>query len=547
MIKKAWYKEGVVYQIYPRSFKDSNGDGIGDLRGIIEKVPYLKSLGVSIVWLSPVYQSPNDDNGYDISDYKAIHPDFGTMADMDELIEVLHKVDIKIVMDLVVNHTSDEHEWFQKSVRKEPGYEDFYHWKKNKGNWSSFFGGEAWTYHESRKEYYLHLFSKKQPDLNWDKPEVREAVKDIVKYWLDKGIDGFRCDVINLIGKEDGLPNGKFNLILRGREHYLNHPKSHQYLQELAKDVLNQYDCFTVGETGFTTPEIACLYQKEDSRELDMMFQFEHMAADNHFVKWFPKKFKPMNLKKPLSKWQNGLNGKGWNTLYLENHDQTRSVSRFGHPDWYSESAKMLATMLYFQQGTPFIYQGQEIGMTNANFTELSDYKDIESLNIYRLARKKLLYSHRKTMRLLNLASRDNARTPMQWDDSADAGFGSDRPWLKVNSNNVTINVKNNLRDDNSILKYYQKIIQLRKQYPVIVYGDYQDLHFKDKNLYLYQRSYNDERMIVLCNFSNKFINIPDDINLTGYTNILSNTLSEETLLSPYEARVYYQKSTKKA
>ncbi len=541
-MKKTWYKEGIVYQIYPRSFKDSNGDGIGDLRGIIEKVPYLKELGISIIWLCPVYQSPNDDNGYDISDYRQIHPDFGTMADMEELIDVLHQANIKLIMDLVVNHTSDEHEWFKKSVDKVAGYSDFYHWKKEKSNWSSFFGGEAWTYHPIRKEYYLHLFSKKQPDLNWDNPLVREEIKSVLRFWLDKGIDGFRCDVINLIGKEDGLPKGKFALVLRGREHYLNHRKCHQYLQEINRDVLNKYDCFTVGETAFVSPQTARLYQNEEKRELDMLFQFDHMAADNYFVKWFPKKFRPINLKKPLAKWQNELNGYGWNTLYLENHDQVRSVSRFGDTEMRNQSAKMLATMLFFQQGTPFIYQGQEIGMTNADFKALNEYKDIESLNIYQIARKKLKYSHKKTMRLLSMASRDNARTPMQWDDSEDGGFGSLHPWIGLNKNHVSINVKANLNEEDSILNYYKKIIMLRKQYPVIVYGDYQDIHKNHPRLYAYKRVLGDETLLILCNFSKKQMMLPKDIDLEGYQVILSNTVSTERLLTPYEARVYHKK-----
>lgn len=539
-MKKAWYKEGSIYQIYPRSFMDSNNDGIGDLQGVIQKIPYLKTLGIDIVWLSPVYASPNDDNGYDISDYKAIQPEFGTMADMVELIGKLHENQIKLVMDLVVNHTSDEHAWFIKSVERDPLYSEYYHWKKTQGNWTSFFGGEAWTYHPVRKEYYLHLFSKKQPDLNWDNPNVRESVKDICRFWLDLGVDGFRCDVINLIAKEDGLPNGKFHFVLRGREHYMNHPKIHAYLQELRNEVFSKYDCFTVGETAFTTPEIAADYQDEAKLELDMMFQFDHMAADNHLVKWFPKKFRPINLKKPLSVWQNGLNGRGWNTLYLENHDQARSVSRFGHPDFHDESAKMLATMLYFQQGTPFIYQGQEIGMTNAGFKDLSDYQDIESLNIYRLVTKTLRYSHRKAMRLLSVASRDNARTPMQWNNRPNAGFSQVKPWLKANLNCDRINVEENLNASNSILKYYQRILKLRKLYPVIIYGDYQDLHFKHRRLYAYSRTLAKERLIVLCNFSNKPLEIPYDISLQGYELILSNVPVDSLILSPYEARVYH-------
>ena len=401
-MKKAWYKEGVVYQIYPRSYQDSNNDGIGDLRGIINRVPYIKRLGADIVWLSPVYKSPNDDNGYDISDYRDIQPEFGTMDDMKELIAKLHGAGIKLVMDLVVNHTSDEHEWFKHSVKNDPVYKDYYHWKKEKGNWSSFFGGDAWTYNEERQEYYLHLFSKKQPDLNWDNPAVREEVKNILKFWLDLGVDGFRCDVINIIAKTDGDPDGKKRIALTGREHYLNIPKIHEYLGELRDDVLSKYDCFTVGESVLITPKIALEYIADDKRELNMVFQFDHMGADNHFVKWFMKPFHPINLKKPLSKWQNALKGKGWNTLYLENHDQPRSISRFGNKQFYQESAKLLATMLYFQQGTPFIYQGQEIGMENIAFDNLDDYQDIETKNIYKTGRKMGL-SHKRMMKKIKM------------------------------------------------------------------------------------------------------------------------------------------------
>ena len=383
-MKKEWYKEGVVYQVYPRSFYDSNNDGIGDIQGIIQKIPYLKDLGIDILWVSPVYKSPMEDNGYDISDYRDIHEEFGTLNDIKQLIKELHKAKIKLVMDLVVNHTSSEHEWFKKSVKKEGKYTDYYHWEDHEVNWTSFFGGKAWTYNEERQQYYLHLFAKGQPDLNWDNKDVREDIKAIIKFWLDMGVDGFRCDVINLIAKNNNHPKGKWSLILRGKEHYLNYPNVHKYIHELNQDVLSKYDCFTVGETGFVTPEIAELLTSPKRKELDMVFQFEHMAADNHVVKWFMKKFKPMNLKKPLAKWQNQLNGKGWNTLYLENHDQPRSISRFGSINYHYESATMLATMLYFQQGTPFIYQGQEIGMTNASFETLDEYQDIKTHNIYK-------------------------------------------------------------------------------------------------------------------------------------------------------------------
>jgi len=539
-MKHSWYREGVVYQIYPRSFQDSNHDGIGDIQGIISRIPYLKSLGISIIWLSPVYESPNDDNGYDISNYRDILKEFGTLDDMRSLIMNLHENGIKIIMDLVVNHTSDEHPWFQQSIKNIPPYNDYYYWEKQKRNWSAFFGGEAWTYNQNRDAYYLHLFSKKQPDLNWNNPLVREEVKNIMRFWLDEGIDGFRCDVINLIAKADGLPNGKPALILRGREHYLNHPKIHPYLQELKNEVISNYDCFTVGETAFVSPQTALSYIAEDVRELDMVFQFDHMAADNYFVKWFMRKFRPIQLKKPLSKWQVGLQGKGWNSLYLENHDQPRSISRFGNLKYYYESATMLATMLYFQQGTPYIYQGQEIGMLNVSFENLDDYRDIETKNIYTLGRK-LGMSHQRMMKKIKMMSRDNARTPMQWNKEKNAGFTDGTPWISVNPNYLDINVLGNVNQPDSILKYYQEIIRLRKLYPVIVYGDYNDIAFSNKKLYAYSRTDESDKIVVICNFTEKVIFLNQFDYLSSYRLILHNYKNVESLneLQPYEARVY--------
>jgi oligo-1,6-glucosidase len=540
-MNKHWSKEGVVYQIYPRSFHDSNHDGIGDIQGIIQKIPHLVNLGISIVWLSPVYASPNDDNGYDISNYYDIHPDFGTLEDMRQLIKILHLHGIKLVMDLVVNHTSDEHEWFQRSVNKVPGFADYYHWSKTKKNWTSFFGGSAWEYHPVRKEYYLHLFSKKQPDLNWDNPIVRQEVKAICRFWLDLGVDGFRCDVINIIAKETSTPQGKFALILRGKEHYLNHPKIHTYLQELKKDVFSNYDCFTVGETVFITPQIALEYIKESTLELDMVFQFEHMGADAFFVKWFIRRFKPMNLKKPLSKWQNELQSKGWNSLYLENHDQPRSISRFGSLEFHAQSAKMLATMLYFQQGTPYIYQGQEIGMTNAHFTRLDQFRDIETLNMFEFGTKVLHFSKKRMMKKIFYASRDHARTPMQWNQSEHAGFSTTTPWIEVNENYMDINVSKNATDENSILSYYQQIIALRKKFPVIVYGDYQDIGYHHPRMYCYSRSDEVNQLLVVCNFSKKPLKLPNIVQFEGMELLLCNESShpQSRLLKPYEARVY--------
>jgi oligo-1,6-glucosidase len=537
MVNK-WYQEGAVYQIYPRSFKDSNNDGIGDLQGIIEKLDYIASLGVKTIWLSPIYMSPLDDNGYDISNYCDIHPDYGTLDDFKMLLSGVHKRDMKLIMDLVVNHTSDEHPWFieAKSSKNNP-YHDYYLWRDKPNNWTSFFGGKAWSYNQVTNEYYLHLFSPKQPDLNWENPKVREEIKKILRFWLDLGVDGFRCDVINLLSKVEGLPNGKKGFILVGKEHYLNGPKIHEYLQELKQEVFNHYDCFTVGECVFMTPQIALDYIA-DEKELNMLFQFDHMAVDNFYVKWFLRKFKPLRLKKALSKWQEAINGKGWNTLYFNNHDQPRSLSRFGNESNPYHSATFLATFLFFEQGTPFIYQGEEIGMTNAHFSTLEQYKDVETHNIYRIGRK--IFGHKRMMKKIRYMSRDNARTPMQWDESAYAGFSQTTPWLEVNPNYQTINVKKNEAEPNSILNYYRQILKLRKELPVIVYGDFIEHEKKNKYLIFYERNYQDEQILVIGNYRNKATPLRININFDDYELILHNyQVSDHTLLLPYEARVY--------
>lgn len=537
MVNK-WYQEGAVYQIYPRSFKDSNNDGIGDLQGIIEKLDYIASLGVKTIWLSPIYMSPLDDNGYDISNYCDIHPDYGTLDDFKMLLSGVHKRDMKLIMDLVVNHTSDEHPWFieAKSSKNNP-YHDYYLWRDKPNNWTSFFGGKAWSYNQVTNEYYLHLFSPKQPDLNWENPKVREEIKKILRFWLDLGVDGFRCDVINLLSKVEGLPNGKIGFILVGKEHYLNGPKIHEYLQELKQEVFNHYDCFTVGECVFMTPQIALDYIA-DEKELNMLFQFDHMAVDNFYVKWFLRKFKPLRLKKALSKWQEAINGKGWNTLYFNNHDQPRSLSRFGNESNPYHSATFLATFLFFEQGTPFIYQGEEIGMTNAHFSTLEQYKDVETHNIYRIGRK--IFGHKRMMKKIRYMSRDNARTPMQWDESAYAGFSQTTPWLEVNPNYQTINVKKNEAEPNSILNYYRQILKLRKELPVIVYGDFIEHEKKKKYLIFYERNYQDEQILVIGNYRNKATPLRININFDDYELILHNyQVSDHTLLLPYEARVY--------
>lgn len=551
-MKKTWYKEGVVYQIYPRSFKDSNGDGIGDLRGIIEKLDYIKELGVDIVWICPVYKSPMVDNGYDISDYRDINPEFGTLEDWKELINGLHERGIKLVMDLVVNHTSNEHPWFLESKKsKDNPYRDYYIWREGKGkkapnNWSSFFTGSAWDYDEVTGEYYLHLFSKEQPDLNWDNPKVREEVKKIAQYWLDLGVDGFRCDVINIISKDCEFPNGRFRIGITGCEHYINGPHVHEYLQELKRDVLSKYDCFTVGETVFTSADEALKYVSEERNELSMIFHFDHMFVDNIY-KWFLRPFKLRKLKRILSHWQYTINGKGWNSLYLENHDQPRIVSRWGDDQEYRlESAKMLATMMFFQQGTPYIYQGQEIGMTNAYFKDLSQYRDIESLNIYKIGRKYLKLSHNRMMKKLQKMSRDNARTPMQWDDSENAGFTTGTPWIEVNQNYLDVNVKQAQKDPNSILNYYKKLIKLRKEHEIIVYGDYQELYPNHKHLYVYERNLDNQKLIVITSFSKKPVKftVPKNLKYTKSELLLSNyadaSSNIETFITrPFEARVY--------
>lgn len=537
MISK-WYQEGAVYQIYPRSFKDSNNDGIGDLPGIIEKLDYIQSLGVKTIWLSPIYTSPLDDNGYDISNYYDIHPDYGTLYDFKTLLAGVHKRDMKLIMDLVVNHTSDEHPWFIEAKKsKDNPYHDYYLWKDKPNNWTSFFGGKAWSYNELTNEYYLHLFSPKQPDLNWENPKVREEVKKILRFWLDIGVDGFRCDVINLLSKRRNLPNGKKGLILVGKEHYLNGPKIHQYLQELKHEVLDYYDCFTVGECVFLTPEIALDYI-ENEKELNMLFQFDHMGVDNVFVKWFLRKFKPIRLKKALSKWQNAINGRGWNTLYFNNHDQPRSLSRFGDLAYPYHSATLLATFLFFEQGTPFIYQGEEIGMTNAHFSKLEQYKDVETHNIYRIGRK--FFTHKRMMKKIQYMSRDNARTPMQWNNDAFAGFSNVQPWIEVNPNYQEINVLNNEKDQHSILNYYRKILELRKQLPVIVYGDYIEHEQNNPYLIFYERNFHNDKILIIGNYRNKSTVLKIKYDLSYYELILQNYQEiDEKKLLPYEARVY--------
>ncbi|MGN2339307.1 glycoside hydrolase family 13 protein [Clostridium cagae] len=551
-MKTNWWKESVVYQIYPRSFKDSNGDGIGDIRGIIEKLEYLRELGIDVIWLSPVYKSPNDDNGYDISDYKDIMTEFGTMNDFDELLKSAHEKGIKIMMDLVVNHTSDEHKWFVESRKSENNkYRDYYVWKKGKdgqppNNWTSCFSGPAWQYDEETEMYYLHLFSKKQPDLNWENPELRNDVYSMMQWWLGKGIDGFRMDVINFISKNQEFPdgvNGDFS------KYSMNGPRIHEFLEEINEKVLRDKNLITVGEMPGVSVEEAKLYTGEDRNELNMVFQFEHTDLGNgKYGKWHKNSFKLTDLKKIMTKWQKGLENEGWNSLYWNNHDQPRVVSRFGNDKKYwKESAKMLATCLHMMKGTPYIYQGEEIGMTNVAFQDLNDYKDIEIINVYNDLVVKNGRSHDEMMEGIHDRGRDNARTPMQWNSSVNAGFTTGIPWIKVNPNYNEINAESQIDDKDSIFNYYKELIKIRKDNEIIVYGNY-DLILEDsEEIYAYVRTLNEEQLLVICNFSSNTseFKLPNNIKSKYKKLLIANydECKEETLenisLRPYECRAY--------
>lgn len=552
-MEKKWWKESVVYQIYPRSFKDSNGDGIGDINGITEKLDYLKELGIDVIWLSPVYQSPNDDNGYDISDYQAIMEEFGTMEDFDRMLAEAHKRGIRIVMDLVVNHTSDEHAWFVESKKsRENPYRDYYIWREGKdgkepNNWGSVFNGSAWVYDETTDMYYLHLFSKKQPDLNWDNPKVREEVFSMMNWWCEKGIDGFRMDVISMISKVEGLPDGKVHGGLYGdaSPYVQNGPHVHEYLQEMNKEVLSKYDLLTVGECAGVTIEEAKKYASNKGTELGMVFQFEHMDLDQgEFSKWGDKKVKLTALKENLTKWQNELEGKAWNSLFWCNHDQPRVVSRFGNDskEYREVSAKMLATCLHLMQGTPYVYQGEELGMTNVPFASVDEFKDIESINAYHEYVESGLISKEDMMRYLCYKSRDNARTPMQWNNQENAGFTTGTPWIKVNPNYVEINAEEEVKRADSVFSYYKKLIALRHQEEVIVYGHYELLLPESEELYVYTRELNEEKLLVICNFTDKEVSYAVPNEFVGKEILISNyeeqEIKQELSLKPYEAIV---------
>ena len=551
-MNKTWWKEAVIYQIYPRSFMDSNGDGIGDLQGIVSRLDYLKYLGIDVIWLSPVYQSPNDDNGYDISDYQAIMDEFGTMEDFDELLAKAHDRGIRIVMDLVVNHTSDEHKWFLESKKsKDNPYRDYYIWREGQNeqappnNWGSCFGGSAWQYDEATSMYYLHLFLKKQPDLNWDNKEVRQSVYDMMTWWCEKGIDGFRMDVISMISKTSEMPDGKAEGLYGDFGPYCIHgPNVHKYLQEMNETVLSKYDIMTVGETAGVTTELAKQYAGEDARELNMVFQFEHVEGNGKYGKWTDQKM-PLNmLKKTLSRWQRELHGKAWNSLFWDNHDQPRAVSRFGddRPMFREISAKMLATCLHMLQGTPYIYQGEELGMTNYPFQSPDDFRDIESINAYSQWCANGPLSHEEFWPCITAKSRDNARTPMQWDDTENAGFTTGTPWISVNPNYKEINAKAETSDPDSVFHYYKKLIALRRENPVMIYGSYEPLLEDSEELFVYTRTLDLEKLLTVCNFSDKEASFTIPYEFVGAGCLISNTENTydkaEITLRPYEAFV---------
>lgn len=547
-----WFKDAIIYQIYPRSFCDGNGDGIGDIKGITSKIDHLVKLGINCVWLSPVYKSPMCDNGYDISDYMAIEPLFGTMDDFKEMIQKMHDNGIRLIMDLVMNHTSSEHPWFieaKKSINNP--YHDYYIFKKGKveirkgkhvllppNNWTGFFGEKAWKYNKDTDEWYLHLFAEGQPDVNWENEHLREEFVKIIKFWCDLGVDGFRCDVINLISKDQSFADGKELLFLKGGASYINGPRLHEYLHYLNKEALSLYDVMTVGETVFSSIEDIHKMTDESREELSMVFNFDHTSVDNFFgVKWFMRKFSLRRWKKILSFYQENLNEEGWNSIFYENHDQRRSVGRFNTDDniYRTESAKMLATSMYFLKGTPFIYEGQEIGMTNGDFQDLSEIEDVETHNIYKTARSLHLPSSYIKKTIAN-GTRDNARTPMQWDDSKYAGFSTVKPWLKVNANKSFINVKYSYQDDNSIFTYYQKLLKLRKSLQIVKDGKYECIDKNNKNTYIYRRFTDSEEILVIANYSKKNIKI-------NYPNILNKEILinnyptfDYRALKPYQA-----------
>ena len=556
-----WWKRSVVYQIYPRSFCDSDGDGIGDLQGIVSKLDYLRELGVDVVWLSPVYKSPNDDNGYDISDYRDIMDELGTLADWEELLAEMHARGIRMVMDLVVNHTSDEHAWFVESRKsKDNPYRDYYIWRPGKdgrepNNWESCFSGSAWQYDDATGEYYLHLFSRKQPDLNWENPRLRREIYDMMLWWLDKGIDGFRMDVITFISKVPGLPdapvtaNGPYQW---GGQYFVQGPRLMEFLAEMKREVLSRRDIITVGEAPMATPEHALDLTHAETGPLNMLFQFEHMDLDREpgslTGKWGLKPMELLDLKRVMGRWQRELDARGWNSLYLSNHDQPRPVSRFGDDGEHRvHSAKLLATFLHLLQGTPYVYQGEEIGMTNVRFASIDDYRDIETLNMYRQEVVEHGVDPAKVMAAIHAKGRDNARTPMQWNAGPNAGFTTGTPWIRVNPNYREINVAQAMADPDSVFHYYRRLIRLRKELPVIVYGRYEPILEQHRQIYAFLRVTADERLLVILNFTPQWpvFEAPETLHAAGGQLLIANYPVDEGqdirhfTLRPWEARVY--------
>ena len=547
MERTRWYKDKVFYQIWPRSFKDGDGDGMGDLLGVYEKLDYIKSLGCDGIWFSPLYPSPGADCGYDIADYMDIAPEFGGMEAFKKVLEGAHQRDMKVIMDLVVNHTSDEHEWFQKSRQRIEPYTDYYIWRpagkngKLPNNWDSLFEGKAWTYDEVRGEYYLHLFAIKQPDLNMDNPLVREEVKKVLKFWLDMGVDGFREDVITFISKKDGLPNDYIMPASKGLSFYNHGPRIHEYLTEFRNDVLQNYDCVTLAEAPMVTPKQALKYIEEGpNQEIDMMIQFQTQCADSLFSDYFPLPFSLPKLKKAFSKWQHKLEDRGWNMLYLENHDHPRIISRYGSEKFWQASGKMLAVSYLFQKGTPFIYQGQEIGMQNWRPNDPDMYEDVQTRWQYEhVATKK---KPEKRLKRLWRSSRDSARTPMQWDGTEHAGFTTGEPWFYVNPNYNRINVAQQEEDPDSVLNFYRKAIALRKKLSCVRYGNYVEYKKASSKLYVYSRQDSRQRILVVCSFSKKKMRFrapscfPTDTAILALCNYPD---SDPKVLQPYETRVY--------
>ncbi|MBO5010632.1 MAG: alpha-glucosidase [Clostridia bacterium] len=546
MERKRWYKDMVFYQIWPRSFKDGDGDGMGDLWGVLEKLDYIKSLGCDGIWFSPIYPSPGADCGYDIADYMDIAPEFGGMEAFKKVLEGCHERGMKLLMDLVVNHTSDEHEWFEKSRRRIDPYTDYYIWRpgekggKLPNNWDSNFEGKAWTYDEVRGEYYLHLFAIKQPDLNMDNPLVREEVKKILHFWLDMGVDGFREDVITYISKTEGLPNDRIFPIYKGMRKYNHGPHIHEYLSEFKRDVFDKYDCFTLAEAPLVWPKRALKYIDEEKGQIDMMIQFQCETADCLFTDWLPTKFKLRKMKKAFSDWQYKLSGKAWNMLYIENHDHPRIISRYGSEKYRTESGKTLAVTYLFQQGTPFLYQGQEIGMLNWRPESPEMYEDVQT--VYNYNHTNLKKSPEERLKRLWRCSRDSARTPVQWSAEKNAGFTTGTPWLPVNENYKEINVEKEEKDPDSLLNFYRKAIALRKSLPAVRYGEYREHFHRSKKLYVYTRETESQKLLVICSFTEKpaKIKIPSGYNIEKGELILANYKErDEKILKPYETRVY--------